>query len=134
MDLVAAIWARICAFSDQGLIQAKPDGASVADNRREVPGWAPFLNEAVLDRAYSMEWLSYRGPESSASSPAPAWADLAVRNEVRRPERFPWYGKRMAKSPSRSKRPMSARWAAARLNTLKRRRISSDVLALNRRN
>lgn len=79
---------------------------SVLADRREVPGLAPFLNEAVLDRDPSMEWLFYRGPESSDSSPDPAYADLAVRYEARRRERFLWYGKRMAKPPTRTKRPV----------------------------
>jgi len=81
---------------------------SVMADRREMPGLTPFLSEAVLDRDPSMEWLFYRGPESSASNPHPADAELAARNEARRRERFPWYGKRMAKSPPKSKRPLKA--------------------------
>lgn len=69
---------------------------SVLADRREVPSLAPFLSEAVLDRDPSMEWLFYRGPESSAS-PHPAYAELAARNDAQRRTRFPWYGKRMAK-------------------------------------
>lgn len=69
---------------------------SVLAERREVPGLAPFLIETVLDRDPSMEWLFYRGPESSASSPHPAYAELAARNETRLRERFRMYGRRKA--------------------------------------
>jgi transcriptional regulator with XRE-family HTH domain len=79
---------------------------SLLAERGEVPSQAPFLNDTVLDRDPSMEWLFYQGQQSSVSKPDPAYAELAARGEARRRDRFRWYGKRMAKPPARTKRPV----------------------------